>query len=121
MARVDLLDGLSNADFHNLDIQIRAYQDFGCFVSEEHAMNPPPDAMKKDSEWLEALIAKNHTPKTEDGELDIFALEIDGHNGPGCVKCGWRCCWHCTRIDEIPDCEAQCRFGLATNRKGSVR
>jgi len=32
-------------------------------------------------------------------DIDTFALSVDHHNGPQCVKCGKKFCHHCT-----PDC-----------------
>jgi hypothetical protein len=36
------------------------------------------------------------------GMVDIFAFDVDGHNGPLCVKCGYAFCHHCKT--EIKPC-----------------
>lgn len=61
---------------------------------------------QEDRMWLEAMKAKGHMPIVdEDGDLDIFALEADTHNGPGCAACGWSCCMYCTKVEDIPACD----------------
>ncbi len=56
--------------------------------------------------WQKALVAAGHTPKLdEDGELDMFTLDYDHHNGPGCTACGQTWCEHCRN----PEClDARC-------------
>lgn len=39
----------------------------------------------------------------EDGEVDIFRLDVDHHNGPECELCGESWCHHCQ--PEIKKCE----------------
>lgn len=60
----------------------------------------------RQQQWFDGMKAKGHTPATVDGreDLDIFVLDDDLHNGPGCETCGWCCCWHCKTIDDIPEC-----------------
>lgn len=60
-------------------------------------------------QWTDAMRARGHVPRLDDkGNLDIFVLDVEmsfmGHNGPGCARCDWKCCWHCVGIDEIPKC-----------------
>lgn len=55
--------------------------------------------------WLEVFRARGHTPVLdEDGEVDIFVTNPNGHNGPGCVTCEWTRCMHCCTVDQIPEC-----------------
>jgi hypothetical protein len=35
----------------------------------------------------------------EDGKVDTFALNIENHNGPHCLRCDQYICHHCK-----PDC-----------------
>lgn len=59
----------------------------------------------EDASWFEAMKAKGHMPILEEnGNLDVFVLEYDHHNGPGCSACGWSCCHHCDSIESIPEC-----------------
>lgn len=39
----------------------------------------------------------------EDGDIDMFYLDNDYHNGPGCRRCGDFWCHHCDRgiLDEV--------------------
>ena len=64
--------------------------------------------MSEDSEdrsWREAMKLKGHMPiLDEDGDLDVFHVSFDIHNGPGCSACGWGDCMHCTRVEDIPEC-----------------
>lgn len=63
---------------------------------------------RRQEEWTQALRAKGHEPKMDGGVLDIFAHSSQGygigHNGPGCDRCGWSCCWHCDDTSKIPEC-----------------
>ncbi len=60
--------------------------------------------------WEVKFKEMGHKPVlTEDGEIDIFVLDIDGHNGPGCTKCGYSFCHHCNPFGEnIPVCMGVC-------------
>lgn len=40
--------------------------------------------------------------KDDDGEVDIWQVAADYHNGPRCVKCGMEFCHHCE-----PECYTQ--------------
>lgn len=33
--------------------------------------------------------------RDEDGNIDIFRLDMDYHNGPQCVRCYFTFCHHC--------------------------
>jgi hypothetical protein len=56
-------------------------------------------------QWDAAMKAKGHTPALNDeGEFNSFAYSAGTHNGPACSECGRDCCWHCTEIDDIPEC-----------------
>lgn len=57
--------------------------------------------------WYDAMIGAGHVPIMEENnsdELDIFVNCVGFHNGPGCSKCKWECCWHCIKIEDIPKC-----------------
>lgn len=56
-----------------------------------------------DNQYLSYIESKGHILKREDGEIDIWVLDADYHNGPGCVKCHDCWCYHCR--DEIDECE----------------
>ena len=59
-----------------------------------------------EEKWLEAMKAKGHMPKLDDdGGLDLFVLDVDFHNGPGCTICFWNCCMNCEGVDDIPECD----------------
>ena len=58
-----------------------------------------------DKEYLEYIESKGHILKREDGEIDIWVLDDDYHNGPGCVKCRDLWCYHCREI--IDECEGE--------------
>jgi hypothetical protein len=48
-----------------------------------------------------ALEEAGHKLRREDdGEVDIFALDYDYHNGPECVLCGDSWCHHCREVIE---------------------
>ena len=42
--------------------------------------------------------------KNEKGEVDVFALECDPHNGPECEICEYSFCEHCVKEDELDPC-----------------
>ncbi|MDH7796381.1 MULTISPECIES: hypothetical protein [unclassified Beijerinckia] len=60
--------------------------------------------MAMDENWFDAMKARGHTPRMDDGEIDMFFRSAGYHNGPGCETCGWSCCCHCEDVDEIPQC-----------------
>ena len=41
--------------------------------------------------------------RSANGEVDIFVLDYDFHNGPGCELCGNVWCQHCQ--NEITQCD----------------
>jgi hypothetical protein len=43
--------------------------------------------------------ARQHDWKRYEGEVDIFAMEYEWHNGPMCKRCHESFCHHCE-----PDC-----------------
>lgn len=52
------------------------------------------------------MVEKGHTPCMDNEEIDMFYLEYEHHNGPGCTTCKWSVCEHCHGIESIPDeCE----------------
>jgi len=65
---------------------------------------------KYQARWAGAFRAAGHMVQMydpEDGDpthIDWFASVYDIHNDPRCVKCGWDCCYHCTSMDDIPQC-----------------
>lgn len=61
----------------------------------------------KIEEWTTAMKEAGHTPKLDDGKIDIFVFDQGYCNGPGCVVCDWRCCWHCDDIEDIPKCKGR--------------
>jgi len=55
------------------------------------------------SEYREALEAAGHKLRhDEDGEVDIFVMDVGYCNGPGCELCGESWCHHCQ--DKIKPC-----------------
>lgn len=58
--------------------------------------------------WTKRLIELGHSPKTvsvgSNTELDYFAFSVMGHNGPTCIKCGMKWCWHCIEPEELLPC-----------------
>ena len=46
---------------------------------------------------------RGHVWKLDEGELDIFGLDIEGHNGPVCIRCGYSFCHHCSE-EPTEDC-----------------
>ena len=56
--------------------------------------------------WKTAMEAKGHVPVLDEHDhlLDTFVLSEGFHNGPGCARCRWSCCWHCDEIESIPEC-----------------
>ena len=55
--------------------------------------------------WMEVFSARGHSPVLdEDGNPDLFVTSPNGHNGPGCITCGWTTCMHCCAVDRIPSC-----------------
>lgn len=47
-------------------------------------------------EYHEALEAAGHKLRRNDnGEVDVWVMEEDFHNGPGCELCGESWCHHC--------------------------
>ncbi len=67
------------------------------------------DWEKNKTDWYDALKVKGHTPIMEDWdgveEIDMFVVDIEFCNGPGCSKCHWSTCQHChPNLDDIPFC-----------------
>jgi hypothetical protein len=58
----------------------------------------------EEQRWYDALVEKGHSPAMDSTGLAIFFHDVNFHNGPGCTKCLWSCCWHCDDIDKIPVC-----------------
>ncbi len=58
----------------------------------------------RDKSWFDKMIEMGHIPRMYDGNLDVFVVDYDIHNGPGCSACNWSICMHCRSIDEIPEC-----------------
>lgn len=50
-------------------------------------------------------MAKHLWRRMRNGEVDIFGLDVDYHNGPICVACGEAFCHHCEDVDSL-ECEA---------------
>lgn len=46
------------------------------------------------------------TNEYDESTVDMFAgVNIRIHNGPLCIKCGWATCWHCNKLENIPECK----------------
>lgn len=67
---------------------------------------------KQPAIWERAMRAKGHEPIMSVGlegqpELNYWAWSSrdSSHNGPRCKKCGWSCCWHCSGVESITECE----------------
>lgn len=60
------------------------------------------DRMK--TKWFDAMVAKGHTPIVDEDGLNLFVLDEDIHNGPGCNVCHISFCMHCRGIKDIPEC-----------------
>lgn len=55
--------------------------------------------------WREALVRNGHMPRVDsDGDIDMFAMDREYHNGPGCETCGEMWYHHCTDPSEIEPC-----------------
>jgi len=54
--------------------------------------------------FIEAWNRAGHVFQLDEhGEPDWFAMFIDHHNGPRCVRCHFTLCEHC-RFDEMRPC-----------------
>jgi hypothetical protein len=83
--------------------------------------NPLPDGVEKPSPFVVAALAKGHDLKRdEDGDVDIFVVDVGYHNGPGCIACGWDACMHCDGIDKIPECTEAARAEEASRIAASA-
>ena len=66
------------------------------------------DGLFKRRTWVKALREKGHNPRFDEcGFLNIFVLDIDHCNGPGCSICKQSWCWHCSSLDQIPECTGE--------------
>jgi len=54
--------------------------------------------------WWRKFRAQGHKPIKVGGYINIFVTDSGYHNGPGCTKCGWTACWHCSGPEDIPKC-----------------
>lgn len=64
--------------------------------------------------WSDKFLARGHVFQLEEPDpdydgpsgpkIDWFAVDGGFHNGPKCIRCGWSCCQHCTKIQDIPEC-----------------
>jgi hypothetical protein len=61
--------------------------------------------------WLNLARERGHVLKVEGGSfpltrrIDLFVTSTNGHNGPGCINCGWTECMHCDwKGERIPVC-----------------
>lgn len=59
-------------------------------------------------EWLRIAVRRGHVLRmdSDTDEIDIFVVDYDFHNGPGCMTCDWSACMSCTPVDRIPICRA---------------
>jgi len=56
--------------------------------------------------WKKKMIEKGHDPVIQENDtLDVFVVDANNCNGPGCKTCGWSTCWHCNHKIEIPECK----------------
>lgn len=76
--------------------------------------------MSSDEDWIDAMKAKGHTPRMDEGRLDIFFCDSGFHNGPGCDTCHWSCCNHCDTIEDIPECSEPALVLTATRIAGKI-
>ena len=61
---------------------------------------------ESDQHWYDAMRRQGHIPRMYDGEIDVWVMDSDIHNGPGCQVCWWSCCMHCDSTSDIPKCGA---------------
>ena len=40
----------------------------------------------------------------KEGDMDVWVVDHELHNGPGCKKCGKSWCYHCKGIEDIRPC-----------------
>lgn len=67
--------------------------------------------------YAEAMIAAGHSPHLdEDGEIDMFYMSYDIHNGPQCILCHRSWCEHCTKPENIEPCDADIIEGVIVVR-----
>jgi len=65
--------------------------------------------------YFKTLEAAGHTLQRDgDGHVDIFVLDVENHNGPGCTTCGDAWCHHCQ------DTPTRCDGGVAKKERERV-
>jgi hypothetical protein len=61
--------------------------------------------------WFESRgefqMIKHDFYKDPLGEVDVWRIESDYHNGPQCMRCGWGACHHCSPEIYDEDCLEQ--------------
>ena len=49
-------------------------------------------------------MPKHNWARETNGDIDVFVLDVEaettGHNGPGCIVCGYRFCINCPEAQE---------------------
>jgi hypothetical protein len=58
--------------------------------------------------------------KNEDGNVDIWRVDVGFHNGPKCELCGYSFCEHCKKWEDIPECtvkDIEADFVVMTDQK----
>jgi hypothetical protein len=56
-------------------------------------------------EYYSYIESKGHVLKRYEGEIDIWVMDADYHNGPGCEKCLRSWCHHCH--ETVKECEGE--------------
>lgn len=64
--------------------------------------------MMAEAEWKRIMIERGHVPRVSEhnaDDIDIFVMDSDYHNGPGCTLCWDAWCMHCDKPDKaIEEC-----------------
>ncbi len=54
--------------------------------------------------WYDALVAQGHTPVMIGDEINMWVLNSQHHNGPGCDLCDDCWCEHCLAPTDVGPC-----------------
>ncbi len=64
--------------------------------------------MMSDREWANALIINGHVPVLNElGEIEMWVLNEQHHNGPGCAQCQEMWCEHCLEPSDVGPCQGE--------------
>lgn len=61
---------------------------------------------ESDQDWYDAMKRQGHVPIMYGDEIDMWVMDYEYHNGPGCQVCHWSCCQHCDSPAGVPKCGA---------------